>query len=695
MGLAAFFSAAVMPKKAGVSDRARSEWVFPGPDGRLVYKATSAGDRIMDFSHAGYMGGGVAFPKVPVKVTVRPEEGDNTAAIQRAVDEVASMKLDSGFRGAVLLAPGTYTCSGTIVISASGVVLRGSGSGPKGVFSTICMTGGRHSAFSIGSPRRSQPAAGGPAANGESQPAEPGSATARTSIADAYVPSGAVTFTVADASRFAVGDVVAIRRPVTAAWVRFMQMHDLVRDGKAQTWINPERNNSVERRITAISGNGITLDIPVSDSFDSRYLSPPGSTVVKAKPVTSPVMQAGIEHLRIECPPQEMIYTEAPYSGIRINGEDCWVRDVRMDETVNSTTIIGRRITMEQVVVIHSVPNLGASKPTDFSLEGSQILLDGCSSKGDNLYFVWTGSLQPGPNVLLNCTFQGHGRLQPHQRWSTGLLVDNCAVPEGGIDFMNRGVMGSGHGWTMGWAVAWNCLARTYVIQNPPGVMNWAIGCTGRSVPTSRPFSTGPNLPEGVFDSPGQPVAPQSLYLAQLAERLGSQAVKNIGSFPGTVLHHALLAKSRAVGTVDKIFGIDLAAKRPVNPSNVRGGARRFGAERALDGNNETYWTTDDGITKASIEVDLEGPEEINVVEMQEEISLGHRVESYKVEGQVDDDWKLLAEGTTIGSRKLERFPKVTAWKVRLTILQARACPASASSVCIWMAVLPGKGDPL
>jgi len=643
-----------------------SQWVFVGPEGRLVYKTTPAGDRIMDFSHAGYMGGGVALPKVPVKVTVRPEDGDNAAAIQRAVDEVSAMKLESGFRGAVLLGSGIYTCSGTIVISASGVVLRGSGSGPNGASSTIHMIGGRHRALSIGSRGRSQP--GGAPANPES---------GLTSIADAYVPSGTVTFTVTDASGFAAGDVVAIRRPITAAWARFMQMDDLVRDGKAQTWINPERTNSVERRIKAISGNTITVDIPLSDSFDSQYLNPPGSTVAKVTPVTPPVTQAGIEYLRIECPPQEMIYTEAPYSGITINGEDCWVRDVRLDETMNSTTIAGRRITMESVVVNHSVPNLGASKPTDFSLEGSQILLNRCSSKGDNLYFVWTGSVQPGPNVLLNCIFQGHGRLQPHQRWSTGLLVDNCAVPEGGIDFMNRGVMGSGHGWTMGWAVAWNCVAQTYVIQNPPGAINWAIGCIGRSVPTPRPFSSGPNLPEGIFDSPGQPVAPESLYLAQLAERLGPQTVKNIGPFQGaTVLNGVRPAKSRCLGAADKTFGIDLAANRPVNPSNVRGGAKRFGAERALDDKDETYWTTDDGITKASIEVDLEGPEEINVLEIQEESSLGRRVQSYRVEGQVDNDWKLLSEGTTIGERKLDRFPKVTAWKVRLTILQAQASPA-------------------
>src|SRR3954462_6276716 len=108
----------------------QSEWLHPGPDGKLVYKTTPAGDRIMDFSYAGYRGGGVALPDVPVKRSVQPSAGkDDTAAIQAAIDEVAAMPLVGGFRGAVLLAPGEFTCSSTITISASGVVLRGSGSG--------------------------------------------------------------------------------------------------------------------------------------------------------------------------------------------------------------------------------------------------------------------------------------------------------------------------------------------------------------------------------------------------------------------------------------------------------------------------------------------------------------------------------------------------------------------------------------
>jgi hypothetical protein len=99
-----------------------------------------------------------------------------------------------------------------------------------------------------------------------------------------------------------------------------------------------------------------------------------------------------------------------------------------------------------------------------------------------------------GPNVVLNCVF--HGNVQPHQRWSTGILIDSCQVPEGGIDLMNRGAMGSGHGWTMGWGVAWNNIAKSYVVQMPPGSANWAIGNRGEQALGKMPtFDPGPELP--------------------------------------------------------------------------------------------------------------------------------------------------------------------------------------------------------
>jgi hypothetical protein len=134
-----------------------------------------------------------------------------------------------------------------------------------------------------------------------------------------------------------------------------------------------------------------------------------------------------------------------------------------------------------------------------------------------------------GPIVILNGNFRGNARAETHQRWSTGILFDHCQAPDGGLELRNRGSMGSGHGWSMGWGVIWNCVAKDYLVQNPPGAANWLIGSIGQRGVAPRPFGTGPALPAGIDDSPGRPVSPASLYLTQLAERLGPQALKNIG----------------------------------------------------------------------------------------------------------------------------------------------------------------------
>src|SRR5262249_48254488 len=148
----------------------------------------------------------------------------------------------------------------------------------------------------------------------------------KTTVADKYVPSGSKTFTVTDARGFAAGDVIAVRKPVTEAWVRFMQMDDLVRDGKKQTWLAVGPGLTPERRIAAVAGNTIPLEVPLSDSFDARYFQPPGVQVVKIPPPAR-VAQVGIEHLHIESPPQAIPQTQPHFTALRVNGQDCWVRD--------------------------------------------------------------------------------------------------------------------------------------------------------------------------------------------------------------------------------------------------------------------------------------------------------------------------------------------------------------------------------
>jgi hypothetical protein len=481
----------------------------------------------MDFSYAGYMGGGVALPGVPVAITIKPSGGkDDSALIQGAINKVSALTMHGKFRGAVLLGPGTFNCPTTLSVAADGVVLRGSGCGPTGAITTINLTGRPHLAISVrkaGSSRRQREIETEPDGNSSSP-----RTGLRTLISDAYAPSGSSSFHVADASHFAVGDWIEIRRPVTEKWVAFMQMDDLVRDGRPQTWIRTGGSIAAERRIAAISGSEITVDVPLSDSFDSRYLNPPGTSVGKiARP--GEVAQVGLESFHIQCEGQHFNHDQAHFNAIRMDGQDCWVRDLISDETMDSIGVNGRRITLERVAVNRKAQHVGASKPAEFAPNGTQVLMDRCSVTADNVWFCATGAEVSGPIVLLNCTFNGASDAESHQRWSTGILYDNCKAPGGGITIRNRGSMGSGHGWTMGWGVIWNCQAKDYIVQNPPGAVNWEIGSSGVNNLAARPFAEGPKLPGGTIDSYEHAVEPGSLYLEQLRERLGEGAVRNTG----------------------------------------------------------------------------------------------------------------------------------------------------------------------
>jgi len=497
----------VQAQSTKTSNAAKSRWAWVNSQGKLNYKTSERGDRIMDFSFAGYMGGGVSIPSPPVKIKLSPLAGDNTDAIQNAIDQVSKMEMVNGFRGTVLLNPGNYNCERGLTIRASGVVLRGSGSGTDG--SIITMTGQPHTCISVRGAVNLK-ITGSPAM-----------------MADPYVPSGSNSFNLTNVSGFAAGDTIRIIRPVTDQWIQFMGMDNLVRDGKKQTWMNGE--TITERIIRKIDKNRITVDVPLTDSYDAKYLDPPGVSVVKIT-TSGQLSQIGIENLRIVSPDQSVTINQGIHKAFTISGiSDGWARNIEIFNTVNSVSITAKRITVDKISIIHNVPTIGAAKPADFNGSGSQLLFNKCSVKGDNLFFFATGAKVSGPVVLLNCIFLGNGWIQPHQRWSTGLLVDECEVPGGGIDFMNRGVMGSGHGWAIGWAVAWNCRAKSFLNQQPPGAANWVIGSKGEQQKRAIPFDTLPLLPEGIYDSYSKQVTPASLYLRQLSERLGVQALASIG----------------------------------------------------------------------------------------------------------------------------------------------------------------------
>ena len=59
-----FHSILILLLAIASSGAVTNSWVYFGTNGNLSYQASTNGNRIMDFSGAGYMSGGVALPTV-------------------------------------------------------------------------------------------------------------------------------------------------------------------------------------------------------------------------------------------------------------------------------------------------------------------------------------------------------------------------------------------------------------------------------------------------------------------------------------------------------------------------------------------------------------------------------------------------------------------------------------------------------
>jgi alpha-L-fucosidase len=94
-----------------------------------------------------------------------------------------------------------------------------------------------------------------------------------------------------------------------------------------------------------------------------------------------------------------------------------------------------------------------------------------------------------------------------------------------------------------------------------------------------------------------------------------------------------------------------------------------------LDGDYETYWTTSDGVISASLELDFGQETKFNRILLQEYTPLGQRQKAFSLEKEVNGNWEKIAEGTTIGYKRILRFPLQKAQKVRINFLDGKGIP--------------------
>lgn len=122
-------------------------------------------------------------------------------------------------------------------------------------------------------------------------------------------------------------------------------------------------------------------------------------------------------------------------------------------------------------------------------------------------------------------------------------------------------------------------------------------------------------------------------------------------------------------------FAVNLAKQAKATASEVRGKSATYDASKAIDADPDSYWATDDAVRSASLTLTFNKPTAFNRLLMQEPIRLGQRVKAFKVEALVDGNWKELDKQTTIGYKRILRFPTVEATQLRLTILDAKGAP--------------------
>lgn len=497
----------------------RSEYAYYGAADRLVNPLDELGNRIPDFSTAGYMYGNEPVPDVTATidaarvVTVSPAAGDDMANIQAAIDQVGAMSLDAnGFRGVVQLTVGEFEISNQVRISDSGVILRGVDDGDDPATSTILRA--------TGTTKRSVVVVG-PSSGFIS----PQSGTTHN-ITDKYVPVGATSFEVDSTAGWVEGDEVVVMRTSTAQWISDIGM-DMIparSDGGTVNQWAPGGNydQPYERIITRIEGNRIFLNAPLTNSFEQKY---GGGTVFK---YTFPrINRAGVENVRGV---SDFTFDEDEdhaSSFIELAAvEHAWVTNVTGLHFVYATvhaTARSRMVTVDDAVSLDPKSIITGARRYPFVIDGQFTLMKNLYSEEGRHDFVNNSAWRNrGPNVFLNGTaVNSHSATGPHQRWSTGTLYDTI-VTDNLIEARNRGNFGSGHGWGGANMVYWNTVADSFIVQNPPTAQNWLIGSTGTLLNETR-FGQQPEANVDAHDTPvdfGRSDNPtSSLFVAQLNQR--------------------------------------------------------------------------------------------------------------------------------------------------------------------------------
>jgi hypothetical protein len=459
----------------------------------FIFSPVGAQEVPMDYSYCGYHHSEMPIPSAKVVVYVEPTAGDNAQLIQRAIDCVSLQKPDkqSGLRGAVLLAEGTYELSTPLRIHTSGVVLRGCGREKTILRKTgydrgaLLYIEGTHNIL----------------------------VKDTFDVSDAKAGSQHLSLITHQLS-LQPGQRLAVWRPSTQEWIDALGCASFG-GGKRMgywAWHPGDIDLRWNRRVLAINGTEITLDAPITCNIDARW----GGAKAVVYEHRGLISECGVENLTLESDYNHSLAMDEDHcwDGVYMaDAENCWVRMVNFRHLAGSAVVLqktAQQVTVEDCQSLQPVSEVGGYRRRTFLTLGEMVLFQRCYSEhGINDFAV--GHTAPGPNAFVQCeSYESLGPSGAISSWAPGILFDIVNVDGNDIVFKNWELEKFGAGWSTANSTMWQSTAAGLYCYSADSLSkNYSIGCWGQV------------QGNGEYSEMNEHIKPYSLFAAQLEKRLG------------------------------------------------------------------------------------------------------------------------------------------------------------------------------
>jgi len=447
----------------------------------------------MDYSYCGYHCSEQPIPLVKTVTYVTPSGQDDAAMIQAAIDWVSQQKPDkqSGFRGAVLLGEGTFIISEPLRIRTSGVVLRGSGREK-----TILRKTGydRGAAVYIEGTHN---------------------VVVKETFDVSDIQAGALKLSLTTShSSLQPGTRLTIHRPSTQEWIESLNCQSFGGGKRMGYWAWHAGDIDVRwnRQITAVNGNQVTLNAPITCSIEQQW----GGAKAVIYEEKGRLNECGIENLSLESDYDHArpLDEDHCWDGIYVaEAENCWVRMVNFQHFAGSAVVIqksAQQVSVEDCMSTNPVSEIGGFRRRTFLTFGEMVLFQRCYSEhGINDFAV--GHTAPGPNAFVQCeSFESFGPSGAISSWAPGILFDIVNIDGNDIVFKNWELEKFGAGWSTANSTMWQSTASGLFCYSPDSLnRNYSRGCWGQI------------HGNGEYTEMNEHVKPYSLFASQLEKRLG------------------------------------------------------------------------------------------------------------------------------------------------------------------------------